>query len=155
MEINQRYLQVLFSYDAETGHLYWKVRRGRCAAGKRAGNIMKRGYRQVAVDGRTYYEHRIIWMLVNGPFEGDIDHINCDRADNRLENLRVATRSQNLARIAGRNKQGLPKGVYLAKGGKSYSARTRRVYLGSFPTIEEAVAARNTVCRVRYGDFAD
>jgi len=85
----------LFTY--EDGRLYWAVTRGTVKAGSRAGGPVGNGYRRVGVGGKSLREHRIIYEMFNGPIpEGmDIDHINGVRDDNRIENLRVVTRSEN------------------------------------------------------------
>lgn len=87
----------LLSYDAETGGIYWRVRvNSRAPAGKRAGHQFKNRYRFVSVDGHRYSEHRVIWLICKGEWPNDeIDHINGTPNDNRIENLREATVSQN------------------------------------------------------------
>lgn len=87
----------LFDFDPETGVLSWKNSVSHRSAGKRVGNaLLKDGYRRVSVDDSSWAEHRIIWLYVHGfwPPE-EIDHINGNRTDNRILNLRLANRSQN------------------------------------------------------------
>ena len=82
----------LFSY--ENGmliHKHWKR-----FLGQRAGKINHYGYRVVKVDGTAFYEHRIIWVMLNKSLEyKDIDHINGIKDDNRIENLRAVDRNIN------------------------------------------------------------
>lgn len=93
-----------FTYDKATGVLRWKHDRigGRGKghvmrkAGDRAGTLNKDGYRDVRLDGELHKEHRVIWAIVTGKApRHEIDHVNGRRADNRFENLREATASQN------------------------------------------------------------
>lgn len=80
------------------GELFWKVNVGkRIKAGDVAGCLNDKGYVTVCVGGKTYLGHRIVWMLHNGYFpENHIDHINRNRGDNRIENLREVSRTCNM-----------------------------------------------------------
>jgi hypothetical protein len=149
------------SYDPETGRLTWKVDRSpKVKAGSEAGCPAKSydgsvEYRVVGFNYERYYAHRIAWELANGPIpEGyEIDHINGNGCDNRLENLRLVTRQENA-----RN-QRLPKNsstgfIGVQKVGKRYTARIEVSgevdYLGTFDTPEAAAQARKDAERT-YG----
>lgn len=83
-------VRALLRYDPDTGHLYWS------ATGERAGNIQDKGYRTIEIDGGRYYAHRVVWFHTHGVWpENDLDHINRERDDNRIANLRDVTRSEN------------------------------------------------------------
>ncbi len=161
-ELTQKLLREYFSYDAETGHLLWQVERtkrgGRTKAGDRAGYLAPDGYRAINICGRPHKEHRLIWLWVHGQLpEHDLDHVNRVRDDNRLANLRSATRSQNIANSVSRTASGL-KGAYRNKSyGRWFSHIAidgRLTKLGYFDTAEEAHAAYVVAARQRYGEFA-
>lgn len=82
-------------------------------AGKAVGSLSKRGYWIAQLDGKKLAVHRLIWELLNGPIpEGKvIDHINQNRSDNRIENLRLASISDNNCN-AHRKEREYPRGVY-------------------------------------------
>lgn len=150
--------RVLF-YDGS--ELVWKVRRGKAKAGSVAGCIRRSdGYRQVGIDGVRLLAHRVVWALVHGEWpERIIDHINGDKTDNRVENLRLADDSQNSAnsRVSKNNRLGV-KGVYMSSSGKFVAqkgVKGERSYLGSFDTIEEAHAAFCKKATEVHGEFAN
>jgi len=89
-DLTAKRLREIINYDPITGIL---TSRG---SGADIGRIQARGYVHVTVFGRSYLAHRIAWIFVNGVWPtNEIDHINGDRADNRLTNLREATTSEN------------------------------------------------------------
>lgn len=85
----------LISYDAETGVLRWKKTTQHTKAGAEVGTINSRGYRMIRVANKRELAHRAIWLMVHGRYPLVIDHINRNPSDNRLANLREATRSDN------------------------------------------------------------
>lgn len=136
--LTQDRLQQLFTYDATTGHLINKQ------TSKRAGYRHHSGYRNICVDDRTYIEHRVIWLLCHGEWPSkDIDHINRIRDDNRLSNLRLATRAENCQNqpIRRTNGSGLT-GVYYHKVSKKWAAvinvNKKQQHLGTYDTFEQA-----------------
>lgn len=140
-------LHELLKYDPETGEFTNKVRRSANApAGARCGCVNRHGYVVARLDDRLYYMHRLAWAMTYGvwPPKGvDIDHIDGDKANNRLANLRLATRSQNMAnRVPKRLPKSGVRGVYFCNTHKIWIARVNRVCLGRFNTRDEAVAAR-------------
>jgi len=130
-------------------------------AGKEAGTLRSDGYVHVRLDGRLYLAHRIIWSMSNNHRLGnlEIDHLDRDTANNRPENLRPATRSENARNIGLRidNTSGI-RGVCWLKARMKWSARIKRdgkfIHIGDFTTKAEAAAAR-LAAEVRYhGRFA-
>jgi hypothetical protein len=85
------------NYDQETGIFTWKYDGTRgVKAGHITGTKMKSGYLMLCVKGKRLLAHRVAWLLVHGEFPfGNIDHVNRDKSDNRIANLRLATCEQN------------------------------------------------------------
>lgn len=158
MSISAERLRDLMSYDAETGLFTWKVRRGKAHPGSEAGYIKEANqYAYITVDRKKYLYHRLVWLYVHGSdAEMDIDHINGIRHDNRIANLRQATRSQqgmNRGPNAGRT----TKGVTWHKQIKKWQAQIAREgvyhYLGVYDDKELAAAAYNKAAVVLFGEF--
>ena len=76
-------------FDYKKGKLFWK-------SGRRAGHLRPDGYRYIVIEKKTYLEHRLIWLYNYGYLPKEIDHINGSGKDNRIENLRSCTHSQNI-----------------------------------------------------------
>jgi len=89
-------LRQLLHYDPETGVWTWRVSRSPARASDVAGSVFNDGYRYICIDYRSYGAHRLAWLWMTGLFPpAEIDHINLDRVDNRWNNLRAATQTQN------------------------------------------------------------
>jgi len=93
-EITSKLLSEKLEY--KDGVLYWKHTRGRAKEGMPAGRIVKDGYLQTCVNRVRLLNHQIVFMMFHGFIPKEIDHINRDVRDNRGENLRMTTRSENL-----------------------------------------------------------
>lgn len=142
--LTQERLMSLALYNAETGVIAWRHN------GRRAGWRHRLGYRNVRVDGVTYAEHRLAWFYVHGWWPAaDLDHINRVRDDNRLANLRPATRSENCQNqpIRSTNRSGVT-GVYYHSCARKWVASInidkKQRHLGVFNTAEQAAAARKS-----------
>lgn len=154
-------------YEPETGKLYWLERSpesfsdegwtpqhkaanwNALFAGKEAFTCLRNGYRAGRVFRRSVLAHRVIWAMTFGQWpDGEIDHINGDRSDNRLSNLRVVSSMENSRNSARprRNKSGVV-GVSWKKRDKKWRAyiavASKQISLGNFDTLAEAAAARS------------
>lgn len=158
---HERLLEVL-SYDADTGIFTWVVNRsGTARAGSVAGVFDKQTrYTRISIDGRMYLAHRLAWLFVTGSWPpSELDHINLNRSDNRICNLRLASRAQNRANSpVNKSSQSKIKGVFASRLGARWRARisisSKTLHLGTFPTKEEASAAYLAAARAHYGEFA-
>ena len=93
--LTQERLKQLLHYDPESGEFMRLATMGRFTAGSLVGTMGKNGYIAISVDGKRYLAHRLAWLYVYGEWPAEIDHRNRKRTDNRLDNIRVATRAQN------------------------------------------------------------
>jgi HNH endonuclease/AP2 domain len=155
-------LRELLGCDPETGLLIWKMNRQ--GPGARAGEVAgckdPQGYIKIGIDGRMYLAHRLIWLHIYGAWpDGELDHINHDPSDNRIENLRLATNSQNMAnRPAQINNTSGFKGTTFHKQRRKWQAQItvnkKVLHLGLFKTPEAAHAAYVLATQALHGEFA-
>jgi len=122
---------------------------------KPAGCLGKRNFRRIEIHGKQYQITHVIWAMHTGKWPAEqIDHINQNRLDNRMSNLREATAAQNTRNRKSKNP--LTKGVCINKG--AYQARItvdgKTFHLGRFRTCEEAAKAYQEACVKYHGEFA-
>ena len=140
-------LRHLLDFDPDTGVFRWRIKWYRMNAGDVAGSPDGRGYLRIVISGRSYKSHRLAWLHVHGEWpEGDIDHINGDRSDNRVTNLKVCTNAENGQNrgLNRNNKSGYVGVSFHAQTGKWQAhihANGRRHRLGEFQDKEEAAIA--------------
>lgn len=146
------------AFEYKDGHLYWKIDRSdKVKKGKLAGTN-RNGYIQIIYKTKTYLAHRLIYFMHYGYLPKYIDHINGNRSDNRIENLRGCTQHQNLLnrKPFGKSKY---KGVYLT-GRKTIKYKSQIMldgklnYLGTYKTEEEAANAYNGAAKKLHKNFA-
>ena len=172
MKVTQERLKQVLDYDPETGVFTWKVRTVNAPsartdkvwntrfAGTEPGHMRPDGYRGMTVDRMKFQAHRLAWFYVNGtwpPF--DLDHVDGNKANNAIANLRLADRSENMANTGRRasNTSGR-KGVYQDRRTGRFIAtvhpRGKKIHIGVFDNIEDAGDAYAKAAAKHFGEFA-
>jgi hypothetical protein len=152
-------LRSLLEYDPCTGLFSWKLKkRGHVNPGDKAGYSCGRGYVYIKIGQKRYSAHRLAWFYVHGVWPSDeIDHINGNRSDNRIKNLREANHAQNTqnSKTRAHNTSGM-KGVGLHKGKWRALIRVegKSKHLGYFATPGDAHAAYCSAATELHGEFA-
>lgn len=152
--------RTILDYDEQTGEFTWKVSSTRVNAGDKAGTVDARGYVRIRIGSRKYAAHRLAWLMATGrdPGEKTIDHINGNKGDNRIVNLRLATNAENMRnRGAHKTKRDLPKGVFWNKAKARFHAAIRvdgkLNHLGYFDTEDKAQDAYAKAAKTMHGEF--
>ncbi|HCR3032587.1 TPA: HNH endonuclease [Escherichia coli] len=136
------------NYNQDSGVFTWAESRGSQSKGSIAGSVNSDGYIAIQVFGITYLAHRLAWLFVyNEMPPQEIDHINRRKTHNAISNLRLASRSQNTSNSSVRDdSESGVKGIRYRKDIGKYQCRLtidgKRVCVGSYSTIEEAINAR-------------
>lgn len=136
------------NYNPDTGVFTWAESRGSQSKGSVAGTINQDGYLSIQVFGKGYLAHRLAWLFVHKELPAqEMDHINRVRTHNAISNLRLVTRSQNTSNSSVRvDSESGVKGIRYRKDINKYQCRLtvdgKRVCVGSFATMEEAINAR-------------
>ena len=144
-------------YDYHHGALHFKD--GERRAGKKVGT--RSGiYMTTTVDGALYYVHRLTFLYCNGYLPKMLDHINNDRHDNRIENLREANRNQNSHnRVINKNNTSGVKGVTFHKKTGKWMARVRYnldiIYCGIYSELKDAEIAVKKKREQLHGKYAN
>lgn len=157
--MTQEYLLSKFNYCEHTGNLFNKNGK---IAGWIDGNLPNGGYRRIKINNKCFYIHRIIWLMCTGkhvPINMEIDHKDNNRQNNKITNLRLATRNNNCWNYSIQfvNTTGI-KGVSYIKNKGYYRARIKfkgtRIDLGCFRTLEQAGNAYEEAAFRLFGEFA-
>jgi len=158
MSITQELVTHLFDY--KDGTLYWKNPSApRIKKGQVAGRLGIRGYVETNINYKKYKNHRIIFLMFNGYLPEIVDHIDGNRLNNRIENLRAATMSQNLhnAKLSKANKSGI-KGVSWEKDRNTWKVQigvngtTKRI--GGIKSLELAELVAQELRQIHHGEYA-
>ncbi len=164
-ELPIEFIKAILNYNPSTGIFRWKKRsdispKADHKANKIAGSIDKDGYICIQINKKRYGAHRLAWVIMTGTWpKHDIDHREPPRTDNRWNNLREATRRQNLRNMRKRpnNKSGF-KWVSWCKIMKAWKAQIRNdktnLYLGCYKTPEEAHAVACEAAQRLHENFA-
>ena len=151
----------LLLFDYIDGGLYWKnPTHGKAVKGSKAGFINEIGYYQISIYGKKFREHQIVYLMKNGFIPKEIDHINGNRTDNRIENLREATRTQNMYNKPAykSNTSGSKNVSWKAKINKwqvAISYEGKRKYLGVFEDFEFAELVATEARNKYHGEYAN
>jgi len=162
--LDVKVLRNSLDYNPETGIFRRKnqIRGRRSPDGQSCGAINGRGYRTIKVNGKAYSAHRLAWLYMYGEFPpSDLDHINRDKTDNRILNLRVCTEAQNLhnaRKIRTKKELTSPhKGVSVRLDGRCQARITinkKTISLGYFNSEQDAHAAYCKAAKHHFDDFA-
>ena len=156
--VDQEFLKHILFWDDVSNVFRWLRPLGRgTRIGSVAGCIDKSdGYRRITIKGVLYQAHRLVWLYHYNEWpEDQIDHIDGDKLNNHIDNLRVVTQQENRKnqKIPRNNTSGVT-GVYFAKHAKKWCARIqvddKLIHLGYFDNFEDAVAARKAA-EILYG----
>lgn len=146
--MNTQILQELFDYS--DGNLIWRTNKGRSKKGTVAGSEDSKGYMQLKINQKVYRLHRLIWMWHGKELPDQIDHIDRNPKNNKIDNLRAATPSTNQW-----NTCKADGGVTFHKASNKWRARikihNKEIYLGIFANIEDAKKVREEAARRRWG----
>lgn len=156
--MNQQDIKKLMEY--RDGKLYWTVSRGRVAKGYEVGTKNTSGYWQTQINGERMYVHRIVFFLHHGFWPKQIDHIDGNKDNNAIENLREASLSQNQhnTRLPKNNTSGA-KGVGWHKQRGKWYARVklgdRQISAGLYSNKEDAVKAAQELRTKLHKEFTN
>ena len=159
MQLNKQMLNELFEY--RDGEIYYKVSRSRNKAGSKAGTYRKHDNAyQVIIGGKHYLVHRVVFMLHHGYMPEMVDHIDGNRANNKIENLRQADVNQNAQNAVKRkdNTSGV-KGVNWSKVDKCWRVRVqcknKRIDFGGYQDLEFADLVSQMAREKYHGAYAN
>ena len=151
----------LFEY--REGNLYWRTKPSNYAKiGKKAGTLFPNGYMRIQINHAKYYAHRIIWCYHFGPIADklQIDHIDGNKTNNMIENLRLATHGQNQSnnkRAFCNSKTNILGVSWFERTNKwlvQITKNNKKIHLGYFVNQEDAIAARKAAELQYFAEFA-
>ena len=154
----QEQLKKLFNYH-EDGYLVWAVNRKRAKIGDKAGILHLNGYYRTGINGKLYCNHRLIYIFHYGIVPKFIDHIDGNKTNNKINNLRPATNKQNQhnAKLSSKNTSGY-KNVTFCTQTKKWAVKIKingqQKTIGRYNDIELADLVAQEIRRKYHGEFA-
>lgn len=158
-ELTQEYVQSLFIY--KDGFLYWKVSKSqRIHIGDKAGTITNSGYYSIGINNKIYRNHRLIFLYHYGYLPKYIDHIDRNKLNNRIENLRNVVHQQNQwNRSKSKNSSSQYKGVTWDKQTNKWMVQIKinkkQIHLGRFTNEIDAAKAYNKKATELFKEYAN
>jgi hypothetical protein len=157
--MTQELLKSILHYDKDTGVFTWKIQsNSNNKIGDIAGTKKQSGYMSITYKGKLYSSHRLAFLYEHGYLPKIIDHINRIKTDNRIENLREATHSQNQYNSKKGFGKSHEKNVYWRQYRQKWAVifyfNNKPKQFGSFKTIEEATKLAQKLRIQFHGDFA-
>lgn len=160
--ITNDYLKEVLKHDIDTGNFIWVKKtspKSRVNIGEIAGNLNNDGYRRIKLNGKKYQEHVLVWFYHYGKFPNEfLDHVDGDKANNRLENLRECSQGENNRNraIASNNTTGF-RGVTFCKQNGKFKATAHfngeKIHLGYYITDLEASDVVEYNTKLLHGEF--
>jgi hypothetical protein len=155
--ITQLLVKELFDY--QNGFLIRRKNSGPALAGDVAGHISSNGYGYVSIKNKAYLVHRIIFLWNHGDLPKYVDHIDRNKSNNKIENLRPASKSQNAinSKLRSTNKSGFC-GVYWNKRKAKWHVRLKidgkSHHLGYFDCLKTAGKTYKEACKLHFKEFS-
>lgn len=146
--MDQQLVKAYFDYNADLGRLVWKKNTAIShKIGKIAGCVADNGYRYIGFMRKRHLEHRLIWLWHNGDLPKELDHIDNDRTNNKIQNLRSVNRTENNLNCGiSKNNTSGANGVCWHKQTSKWRAYVtigyRQKSLGLYQSLDDAIQAR-------------
>jgi hypothetical protein len=157
--MNQDQVKHLFEY--RDGELYWKTPTNqKIVKGSKAGCIGVRGYKKIQINGKKYMTHRLVFLYHHGYLPKEIDHIDNNKSNNNITNLRQASRSENMKNMGlhSKNKSGF-KGVSWHKASNRWIVQlmvgNKKNYFGIYKDLELAALVAQEARNKYHKEFAN
>lgn len=154
----QEELKQIYTYNPVSGWFINRYSRGRAKIGERAGYLDVHGYRRMVIDYVKHYEHHLAWLYMNNEYPDEIDHVDGNRNNNAISNLRLCTRTQNCFNSNRSTGESGLKGAYLDKRNLQWYSKIQIggqvKFLGNHDSAQEAHEAFMAAVELHHGEFA-